>query len=112
MLNEVRRTLGERFGKEVFFISLSVDPDRDTPEAMRAFAQKLEADVPGWYFLTGDKANLEAIVRKLGQYTENPGEHSTLMLAGNVPAKHWTKINPMTTVQQIVLKLETMATRL
>jgi cytochrome oxidase Cu insertion factor (SCO1/SenC/PrrC family) len=112
MLNTVRGTLGERFGNEVIFISMSVDPKRDTPEEMRKFAEKLKANVPGWFFLTGTPENIERIVSKLGQYTADPTQHSMLMLAGNVPAKHWTKITPMMTVPQLVLKLQTLSANL
>lgn len=39
---------------DVHFVSVSVDPGRDTPEALTAFAQAYNADAANWYFLTGD----------------------------------------------------------
>lgn len=93
-LNEVRRLLGEQFGHGVHFVSLTSDPERDSPAALRAFAQKQSADLSGWTFLTGNRKHIEHILKKLGQYSRDPEDHSTLLIAGNVPAKRWTKIRP------------------
>ena len=107
-LKQVQKSLGERFGSEVFFVSISIDPDRDTPAALREFARQQNADQPGWFFLTGDKPNVERIVKKLGQYNGEVGAHSTLMIVGNVRTRHWAKIPPTATPAQISLKLETL----
>ena len=93
-LNEVRALIGEQFGREVQFVSLSSDPERDSPAALRAFAQKQGVDLSGWTFLTGNKNNVDHILKKLGQFSPNVEEHSTLLIAGNVPAKRWSKIRP------------------
>ncbi|WP_410514106.1 SCO family protein [Paenibacillus sp. BR2-3] len=44
-----------RFGKDVAFISISFDPENDTPEAIRTFADRFHANYEGWYFLRGDQ---------------------------------------------------------
>src|SRR6185369_11872426 len=51
-LAEVQKILGDRVGKDVFMYSISIDPDKDTPKALREYAEKFEAG-PGWLFLTG-----------------------------------------------------------
>jgi cytochrome oxidase Cu insertion factor (SCO1/SenC/PrrC family) len=93
-LLEVSRQLGPQFGRDVHFVSLTSDPKNDTPAALKAFAAKQAADVPGWTFVTGKKDNIDHILKKLGQFSENVEEHSTLFIAGNVPAKRWSKIRP------------------
>jgi cytochrome oxidase Cu insertion factor (SCO1/SenC/PrrC family) len=108
-LKQVKDAMGDRFGRDVFFISISVDPENDPPEALKKFAQNQKVDVPGWVFLTGDKANIDHIVAKLGQYNAEPQSHSTLLLAGNVKNRHWSKIPPMSPVLKISLKLEELA---
>lgn len=108
-LNQLRNTLGERFGNEVFFISITVDPDRDTPNHMKAFAAEQNADVPGWIWLTGKPEHINSIVKRFGQYSEDFRNHTTLMIAGNVPNKHWTKIPPMADVSQIALKITSLS---
>lgn len=105
-LTQVRDLMEGRIDAPIRFVSLSIDPERDTPAAMRAFARTHDADHPGWMFLTGDPENLEHIIRKLGQYTDSLETHSTMMLAGNVGAAHWIKIPPQDQAPQIAEKLE------
>ena len=95
--------------KQVFFVSLSSDPGRDTPRALKRFAQEQGADVPGWIFLTGRTANVEHILKKLGQYAESVEGHSTLLIAGNVPAKRWSKIRPNAPTAAIAERLSELA---
>src|SRR5712691_5690431 len=65
-LAQLQRILGDRMGRDIFFYSFSVDPVRDTPEELKAYAEKFHAG-PGWLFLTGKKADIEAVRKKLGQ---------------------------------------------
>jgi len=93
-LKMVRDMLGVELGKDIHFVSISIDPVRDTPAAMKEFAENQYADEDGWRFVTGDPDNLEYIVKKLGQYNDNVEAHSTLLIAANVRTAHWTKIAP------------------
>ena len=68
-LADVQRRLGGEFGRRVRFVSISVDPLTDTPERLRAYAAKFNADTPGWSFLTGTPAQIEDVVRRFGAYT-------------------------------------------
>jgi len=92
-LKRAREKLGAR-GQEVEFVSISVDPENDTPKALKAFAAKFGATGPGWTFLTGSRQDLKAVLGKLGTWTEDPGDHQTGFVAGNVRTHHWTKIRP------------------
>src|SRR5207244_1760936 len=56
-LQRIQDWLGDRLGKEVVILSFSVDPATDTPQTLKAFANKYNAR-PGWHFLTGKKENL------------------------------------------------------
>ena len=69
-LVQVQRLLGDRVGKDVFFYSISIDPKRDTPEVLKAYAEKFGVG-PGWLFLTGKEADIELIGRKLGLSSRN-----------------------------------------
>ncbi len=57
----VQQMLGERAGREVSLISVSVDPTTDTPERLKAFAEKFKAG-PGWTFVTGGKPEISALL--------------------------------------------------
>jgi protein SCO1 len=107
-LNEVRKRLPE-FGRQVHFVTLSSDPARDTPQALKQFARKQGVDVDGWTFLTGRKENIDHILKKLGQFSANIEGHSTLLIAGNVPAKRWSKIRADAPPQAIAARLALLA---
>ena len=54
-------TLKERMGKDLFFYSITVKPEDDTPAALKHYAKTRKADLPGWYFLTGNSYDIETI---------------------------------------------------
>lgn len=108
-LKEVRAALGEPFASKVHFISISSDPEKDSPQALKAFAAKNEADNPNWTFLTGDKANVDFVLARLGQLGESPEGHSTLLIAGDVGAKRWNKIRPDAAPVAIAERLKLLA---
>ncbi len=105
-LKQVRKRIGPGFGEEIQFLSFSVDPARDTPEALKRFAQRHGADEPGWRFLVADAAVMQAILSRLGQWTDSPDDHTTLLIAGNATKAHWTKLRPDAPPEYIAAELE------
>ena len=65
-LSQLEEKLGSVVGRDVFFVSISIDPENDTPEKLKEYAKAFSAD-PSWLFLTGTPANMEAIRYKLGE---------------------------------------------
>ncbi|MDH5179975.1 MAG: SCO family protein [Gammaproteobacteria bacterium] len=109
MMTQLKERLGKRFGKEIQFVSISNNPDKDTPESLTEFAKKQHALSEGWSFLTGDKADINKIISKLGFFSKNYEEHTSLLVAGNTRTGHWIKIKPGTPLPAIVIKLTTLA---
>jgi protein SCO1/2 len=64
----LRAALGADFGPKVFFLSITVDPERDTPAVLQRYAQAHGADLPGWAFLTGTPAEIRQVARRYGIY--------------------------------------------
>src|SRR6266705_414623 len=64
-LVQVQQLLGDRVGKDVFFYSISIDPQRDTPAVLKAYAEKFHVG-PGWLFLTGKEDDIKLVSKKLG----------------------------------------------
>ena len=91
---DVKDELGDLFGKKVFFVSITSDPARDTPRAMKRYAQEQRADVAGWTFLTGSKSNVEAVLKRLGALSENFEEHSTTLYILDVDNKRMRRMLP------------------
>jgi protein SCO1/2 len=92
-LVQVQHMLGDRVGKDVFFYSISIDPEHDTPEALKAYAEKFHAG-PGWLFLTGKKEDINLAARKLGLYFDpglNRDGHTVELMIGNEPSGQWTR---------------------
>ncbi len=92
-LVQVRQMLGDHVGKDVFFYSISIDPEHDTPEALKAYAEKFHAG-PGWLFLTGKKEDIDLAAHKLGLYYDpglNRDGHTVELMIGNEPSGQWTR---------------------
>ncbi len=89
-LEKLQEALGDHVGKDVFIISISVDPGVDTPASLKEYAKKLHAK-PGWYFLTGDKQNVDFALNKLGQYVNDKQDHLNIFIIGNERTGLWKK---------------------
>jgi protein SCO1/2 len=64
----VQDKLGQDFGEKVAFVSITVDPERDTPEVLKQYADTFGANLKGWAFLTGDPAAIRDITRRYGVF--------------------------------------------
>jgi protein SCO1 len=62
----VQDALGPDFGAKVAFLSITVDPERDTPEVLRGYADAFDADLAGWSFLTGSPAAVREVAQRYG----------------------------------------------
>jgi cytochrome oxidase Cu insertion factor (SCO1/SenC/PrrC family) len=88
-------------GLDVKLISVSVDPTTDTPERLRDFADKFKA-APGWTFVTGDKARIDALLQGLGAAVSNKNDHTPMILIGNDSSGYWTRTYGLTSPTKIV----------
>ena len=64
----LQAALGADFGPKVFFLSITVDPERDTPAVLQRYAQAHGANLAGWAFLTGTPAEIRQVARQYGIY--------------------------------------------
>ncbi|MEH6483189.1 MULTISPECIES: SCO family protein [Pseudomonas] len=108
-LREVREAMGEEKASKITFISLTSDPQRDTPEVLAEYARKQGADSPNWVFLTGTQANMDLVLKRLGHFIESPEQHSTQLIAGDVAHKQWSKIRPDAPVDAIAQRLQLLS---
>ena len=107
-MEKIQQALGDRAGKDVFLVSITVDPEVDTPARLRDYAQKFHAKPGGWVFLTGKKENLDWALYKLGQYVENKEDHKTIFIIGNEPTGLWKKAFGMANVAELVQVVESV----
>jgi protein SCO1 len=87
---KIQEHFADRLGKDLFMISITVDPQTDTPETLAKYAEQWKAR-PGWLFLTGEKENVDAALFKLGQYAESKETHSNVFIIGNEATGLWKK---------------------
>ncbi len=104
---KVQAKLGDRVGRDVTLISITVDPANDTPEKLRGYAERVGAK-PGWHFLTGDKANLDLVLKRLGQYVESREAHSNLFIIGNEATGLWKKAFGLAPVEDVIAVVESV----
>jgi protein SCO1 len=62
----VQDALGPDFGAKVAFLSITVDPERDTPDVLKGYAAAFDADLAGWAFLTGSPAAVREVAHRYG----------------------------------------------
>ena len=104
-LKEVREVLGDK-ADGITFISLTSDPLRDTPAVLKAYTLKQGVDEPHWLFLTGDKAQIDLVLSRIGQILPSPEQHSTQLIVGDVANKRWSKIRPDAPAAAIAQRLQ------
>ncbi|MGE3174245.1 MAG: SCO family protein [Planctomycetota bacterium] len=94
---EVQGILGDRVGKDVFFWSITIDPENDTPEVLKEYRERYQAG-PGWQFLTGKLAEISRLRMKLGlydpSYEQDLSDHGLNMLIGNQKTGRWMRTGP------------------
>jgi protein SCO1/2 len=100
-LAKLQSALGDRLGRDLYLLSISVDPQTDTPARLKEYAARFNAK-PGWYFLTGSQENVDLALHKLGQYVEQRDAHSNILLVGNERTGLWKKVFGLAKPEEIV----------
>lgn len=91
-LARLQARLGDRLEREVRLVSVTIDPARDTPVRLKAFAARFGAR-PGWTWLTGEVAAVERVLKGLGGYSARPSNHAPLVLVGDGRTGRWSRFN-------------------
>ena len=106
-LARVQSLLGNKLGREVHLLSLSIDPVKDSPAILKGYAERFDAR-PGWQFLTGRPRDIDAIRRALGAYDRNPvvdrdkTQHTGMLVYGNQARGRWARISALADPRQIL----------
>lgn len=104
VFGQVQKKLGDQLGKEVVLVSVSVDPIRDTPQRLKAYAANHKAQ-PGWIWLTGNKRTMDEVLNGLGAYSTNFEDHPAMVLVGDGRSGQWSRFfgfpNPDRLMEQV-----------
>jgi protein SCO1/2 len=93
-LVEVQRRLKGRVGRDIFFYSITLSPEEDSPRDLKAFARRHGVG-PGWTFLTGKPDDIFLLRKSLGFFYNDPKEdadrnnHSGMLVVGTEPLMRW-----------------------
>jgi protein SCO1/2 len=97
---QVQQQLGTEHD-QVRMISISIDPEYDTPERLQAYAGRFEAG-PQWQFLTGDLAAIVAVQRAFNAYRGNKMSHEPLTLLRASPDTPWVRLDGLVSASDII----------
>ena len=105
-LVKVQKELQKRGASDVFMVSITVDPEHDTPAVLKEYAEKFQVQ-PGWQFLTGRKPDIDLIRRKLGVYDpeDKKFEHMNMLTVGREPVGRWLSVPAEAKPDEIVQTL-------
>ena len=88
--------------KEAFrIVSISIDPEQDTPARLQAYAQRFRAQ-PEWHFLTGDAANMLVVLRAFDAYRGGKMDHAALSLMRLPRDGRWRRFEGLINAETLV----------
>jgi protein SCO1/2 len=106
-MTQLEDKLGNLVGRDFFIISMTVDPENDTPEKLKAYA-KAYGTGPGWTFVTGSPENIRAINYKLGDRSRQLSEHRNEIVLGNAATGEWQRDNVFGDLDRVVMTVRAM----
>jgi cytochrome oxidase Cu insertion factor (SCO1/SenC/PrrC family) len=106
-LSQVARLLGPRLGKDVVIVSVSVDAENDTPARMKDWAEKFHTG-PGWTLLSGNRAEVDTLLKSLGLFVELRQRHQSALMIGSA-ATGWVRISSWTPPEKLARLAESMS---
>ncbi len=105
-LRQVQTALGSRLGKDIFMVSMTLQPQFDSAHALKDYVKRYDIQ-PGWIFLTGQPIQMEVIRRKLGFFNDDPRidgdllNHTGMVRIGNESLDRWFTMPALSRPQQI-----------
>ena len=106
-LAQLEEKLGDMVGREIFFISMTVDPERDTPERLKEYAERFGAG-PGWSFVTGKPVDIRAINYKFGDRSAVLSEHRNEVVIGNDTTGEWQKDSVFSDIDRLAMTVRSL----
>ena len=106
-LGEAQDKLGDRLGRDIFFYSISIEPERDTPQRLKQYAEAFQAR-PGWLFLTGLPEDIKLIRDKFGDRRPDLIDHRNDVVLGNGATEEWQRENALGDIEHFVGAIRAM----
>ena len=99
--------LGERLDSQVRLILVTTDPLRDTPDVLNSYADTFKAR-PGWFFLTGDKSDVDFTLQRFGHNAPTPEAHKNVIIIMNdaTGPERWDRARAIVSVRDLLQRVE------
>lgn len=108
IMDRVGRSLDERLGRDIVLITVTVDPIRDTPQRLAAYSSRFSSGQE-WYWVTGEKSDIAAVLKGLGAYSPNPEDHPPLILVGHPTSGRWIRLNGIPDADAVTQRARALA---
>lgn len=95
--SRLRRMLGERAGRDVNLISITVDAEIDTPERLDRWSRQFGEMGPGWTLLTGPRKDVDELLKSLQVFSADKQDHAPVALIGGDGAGDWVRASALLT---------------
>jgi protein SCO1/2 len=115
-LMQVQKILGDRMGRDIFFFSITLQPELDKPRDLHAYARQYGL-APGWTLLTGHRKDVDIVRKTLGFVDPDPAvdqlleRHTGMLRIGNAGIDRWSMMPSLLTPKQIVKSITSMKKR-
>ena len=105
IFTQLQDLLGKRQGRDVILVSMTVDPSRDIPRRMKREAKRFKAK-PGWYYLTGEKKNVDQVLKGLDAFFIDFEEHPPMALIGDGKTGTWRRFSGFPMPKQLLAMID------
>jgi protein SCO1 len=109
-LKKLQKALGDRLGKDVFFITVTKDPETDTVARLRDWRKKFDSK-SGWTMITGDVKTIEKIVYDFTGDPLGQDMHNTIFIIGNDKTGNWADLSGFASTEELRQKIDEVATQ-
>jgi protein SCO1/2 len=105
IFSKLQSQLGNKLQQDVRLVSLSINPATDTPDKLKVYAERFHAQSE-WRWLTGEKAQVDALLKGLGVYNTDYTSHAPVILVGDPVNGEWTRFNGLTSPETIAARID------
>jgi protein SCO1/2 len=88
---QMRKELGDEADR-IQLVSITIDPEHDTPSVLASYAEKFDAKTTGWQFLTGSPADIEHVLRSFDAWTNTKTNHRPITLLRAQGSQQWVRL--------------------
>ena len=103
---QLKKRMESHIGKDLVMLSISIDPQNDTPERLKAWSDNFAAG-PGWTLLTGDKPTVDQLLKDLRVFTPLKEDHAPIIMIGKESEGNWIRTNGLAAPEKLAAQLET-----